>query len=160
MYKIIVVSKNKGIVSKDELSTFAASLKSSLDAEVEFYTPEFLGTQVTFHDVVEVWLLFEGKKVLGKVFDKMIDKTLDKTLDAFIKWAKERLSSEENKRPKSLSIYDENRKKIKSVILNTKGEIEDNTEEEQLIKPNTPKKSEPFFEKNVERNTQEKATDL
>ncbi len=120
---------------------------------MEFYTPKFLGTQVTFHDVIEVWLLFAGKKV----FDKVFDKTLDKTIDAFIEWAKKRMSSEENKRPKSLSIYDENCKRIKSVTLNTKGQVEDNSDKEQLLKPRMPEESEPFSnEKNDDRkNTQE-----
>ena len=56
MEKIIIVSRNKGIVSKEELLPLAILLRDSLSVPVEFNTPQHLGTQVTFHDVIEVWV--------------------------------------------------------------------------------------------------------
>ncbi|HSZ35325.1 MAG TPA: hypothetical protein VK772_18570, partial [Puia sp.] len=63
MEKIIILSKNSGIVSKDELSGLALGLKGKLNNNIEFSTPKQLGTQVTLHDVIEIWLVLDR---LGK----------------------------------------------------------------------------------------------
>ena len=140
MDKIIIVSKNAGIVSKDELKDLASNLKEKLDVNIEFSTPKLLGTQGTYHDVIEIWLILDR---LSKT--KVGDKIIDVIIDNFVEWAKKRMKTEKNKRPKSLIIYKKDKKVIKSITFNEKQEVEDNSNNQDQP-PYPPKESESFDE--------------
>lgn len=152
MDKIIIVSRNTGIVSKEELLPFAISLRDSFSFPIEFNTPQHLGTQVTLHDVIEVWVNLKN----SKLFDIVLTAVTEEIIKSFIKWSKNRLFSEKQKRPKSLSIYDNQRNRIKSITINIEGEIEDNSQKEQIFIPTPPKTSELFFDL---KNDNEKDSD-
>lgn len=152
MEKIIIVSRNKGIVSKEELLPFAILLRDSLFVPVEFNTPQHLGTQVTLHDVIEVWINLKNSKLL----DITLTAFVEEIIKSFVKWSKKRLFSEKQKRPKSLSIYDNQRNRIKSITINIEGEVEDNSQKEQIFTPTPPKVSETFFGLNSDDEKKDK----
>lgn len=140
MNKLIIVSKNKGIVSKEELSNLAENIKKQIDVEVQFSTPKQLGTQVTFHDVIEFWLIVD--RLAGTKFG---NKVVDSLLELFSEWAKHKLKKENKPRPKSLTIYGPKGEVVRNVTVNENSE-ESYPEKEKNYKPNPPKESdsEPF----------------
>jgi hypothetical protein len=138
MEKIIILSKNKGIVSKEELVDYAKFIKEHLQVEVEFSTPKLLGTQVTLHDVLEIY-------IAGKLGEKVVEKFIDVLLDGFIDWAKKRMKKETKSRPKSITIYGPDQKVLKAVTFVEDNKLEDNTNKEKA-QPRPPKDSEPFDE--------------
>ena len=142
MEKIIIVSRNAGIVSKEELLPLARSLRDSFSIQIEFDTPEHLGTQLTFHDVIDIWVKFTD----SKLFEISATVLIEEIIKSFIKWSKKKLLSEKQKRPKSLSIYFNSKERIKSITINIEGEVEDHSKEEQIFIPTSPKDSEPFFD--------------
>ena len=154
MEKIIIVSRNAGIVSKEELLPLARSLRDSFSIQIEFDTPEHLYIlQVTFHDVIDIWVKFTD----SKLFEITATVLIEGIIKSFIKWSKKKLLSEKQKRPKSLSIYFNSKNRIKSITINIEGEVEDHSKEEQIFIPTPPKDSEPFFDlkKDNGKNEQE-----
>jgi hypothetical protein len=139
MNKIIIVSKNIGVVSKEELKPLASCLMSELNVNIEFSTPKMSGTQVTLHDVIEFWIIVEGL-TKGKV-SEIVYETLVKE---FVSWAKAKLRKEKKPRPKTVTIYDQYGKPITAVTVNEHGE----TEKKKKIEDDgyKPKYSEKFEE--------------
>lgn len=133
MEKIIIVSKNKAIVSKEELLSLAKNITSRVGADVFFSAPEQLGTQVTFHDVVELWIEF-----------KVTEKILDTLFDLFKDWAKEKLKQEKKPRPKSVTIYGSDGQVVSGLTVDENGEAQQLSEKKNVT-PFPPKNSEPFF---------------
>jgi hypothetical protein len=145
MEKIIILSKNSGIVSKDELSGLALGLKGKLNNNIEFSTPKQLGTQVTLHDVIEIWLVLDrlGKTETGKkIKEKISDKIIDLIVSEFLDWAKKRMKTEKKKRPKSLKIIESDEKLLKSITLDEDDKLIENVEKDFIPMP--PKDAEPF----------------
>lgn len=139
MNEIIILSKNIGIVTKEELKDFASALQEDTGVNVFFSTPKNLGTQVTFHDVIEIWL---GIYTTYKT--KLGEKVVDKILDLFWDWAKKRLSTEKKPRPKTLTIYNNEKNIIKIITIDATGKKEDTTHEGKLYPSIPPEDVEPF----------------
>lgn len=137
MSKLILVSKNAGIVSKDELKEFADEIQEATKLEVQFNTPEHLGTQVTPWEVVELWI---GKEVAKETI-KVIVPAAIKT---FSEWARKRRGKEKKPRPKSFTIFGPDGKVVSSNVVNESGEIEDQTKKDRQSIGKRPNKSEPF----------------
>lgn len=157
MQKIIIVSKNKGIVPKEDLIEFAKGLKKSTGLPIDFYTPSVLGTQVTFHDVIEVYIILErlSKTDAGKHVQARIKEIVLKIKESYVLWAKNKLNQEQTKRPKSLLIKNETGEKIQSITVTTKGQIEDTTKESLPYKELPPEDSQPFFHEDEENGNKE-----
>jgi hypothetical protein len=138
MDKIIIVSRNQGIVSKGELENLANDIKNNVGAEVHFSTPKRLGTQVTFHDVIEFWVLLKtfADTAIGK-------RIVDTLIELFKDWAKLKLTKEKKKRPKTVTIFGPDGKVLSRVTVK-----EDGTDEIDIRDENSrwglPEDSEPF----------------
>lgn len=136
MLKAILVSKNSGIVSKEELQPLANDLKNELGVNVEFYTPKELGTQVTGWHVIEIWLIDTGEKVA-------VTTLVTEMVKRFLKWARNRQAKSKKPRPQSFTIYGPDGKVISSNVVDSEGNLK--TDEKKLhYPPRPPKDSEPF----------------
>ena len=141
MDTIIILSKNSGIVPKEELTEFAVSFQKE-DFKVLFSTPKQLGTQVTLYEVLEIWI--DVSKVGGVL---IAEKVVEIALESFWTWAKKRMQSEKKPRPKTLTIYNNEKKIIRIITINEKGERIDETEKKESYPPRPPKETEDFFDK-------------
>ena len=138
MSKLVLVSKNSGIVSKEELEPLAIDLQNQLGINVEFYTPKELGTQVTGWHVIEMWLKDTGASIV-------VSTLITESVKCFCKWAVKRQSKQKKPRPQSFTIYGTDGKIISSNVVDSNGKLNDN-EKKSRYPPRPPKSSESFKE--------------